>query len=749
MVQLIQQIFHNLIIVLLLSTNFLKASAISGSENEDLHSRVPAPLTSTNFDSELKEGFHVVEFFSPKCPHCVQLFPKWVEFYEMNQPKIGTSRNDKEKESNKFKIHQVDCLTSGDLCDREGIQYYPMIRFYGSGSKLLGSMTSSDRTPEKINEFANDQFLVWSGSNDNDLNIIDDEISDIEFNNLLDKNRLIGSEELIKIIEGENTVPRLISFWPTSDEEWNDAKFQDDYNKNKIFTYFPNLFSFRNLWNLTMKNLQKYINDDKLHFNYFNCKSNKEICKSLGFGHLTSNKIKESLSPEVILYLPKNNGGNAIYYKRKYSDFRNLNTALKSLTHWTYRTLVNSEFEDLTFKDIVSFVDTKTKLNKKGSISEFTDYSKVAFIQVNDPETYVPEDDSLLERLIQPIADLESDVYLFKTNDKDEVMKFLKQQETSMIDKYLHINNKNEEEKEINFDESMFVSRTHTTFPMMICIKSGSLYSPVYTSFMSKQMRDANKILNFIKSNHLPIINHLSIDSKDEIFPLEFHSNINDKSEKVLITLTDFQPKQFFDTEFFLSFIFHKFVYVNNKSKFLEKENKRVEKYDDVSKLKENDASSDDIIEALREKIDISYTTTDNFVYPVYVDIKQFPLIVSAMKWNNIDPSNYKIGDAILIDRFSGSYWDKDTSNNRLTIDDPSKTIDLLKAVSYDNFKGRKLQNWSNWIKIPTYILFAYLTYLLVRGLKSFLQRKQLHMERMKGLGILGISPDLEESKFD
>ncbi|GAV27205.1 hypothetical protein PMKS-000669 [Pichia membranifaciens] len=712
----------------------------STDDDDDLHSRVPPPLTSSDFDKVLQEGFHVVEFFSPYCPHCTQLFPNWVEFYEYNQNIDGKDSKDK---GNSFQIHQVDCVASGDLCEREGIQYYPMIRFYGAGSKLLGSMTNTQRDVDTMNEFANDQIIVWSESEDDDDSGASKLIAGIP---LYNQNKMIKINELLKIIEGENKVPKLISFWPTTESELNDQTFQNDYNQNKFFSYYPNLHPFRNLWNLSMRKLKKFVDEDKLEFNYFNCKSNPEICEALGFKSLTASRIDSNLLPQVVLYLPKTTGGNAIFYNLKINDFRNLNTAVKSLTHWTQRTLINSELEDMKFQDIQNFIGSSTKLNGKGSISDITDYSKVAFIQVNDPESAVPEDDALLSRLIQPVADLTSDVYLFKTTDKDAVRKFLKNQEEQMANKYIH---SGIEDAELKFDEKMFLSRTHTTFPMMICIKSGSLYSPVFTSFMSKHIRDYNKVLTFIKRNQMPTINHLTINSKSQIFPPTIDETINSKTEKVLITLTDFQPKQYFDVEFFMSYVFHKFTFINNKDKFNRINEKRSNKYDKVGKLRAEKADSDDIIDALREKVDISYTTTDNQLYPVYVDTKKLPEIVSAMKWSKLDPSRYTTGDVILVDRFNGQYWDEDDSGHKLTIEDPSQTVSLLEKVSYKKLKGKSLKHISLFAKIPLYSFIAILIFMIYRAVRMYLLKRTVYIEKMKGLGILGVCPELEESKFD
>lgn len=708
-------------------------AADDGDEN-DLHSQVPPPLKLQNFDKTLKEGYHVVEFFSPYCHHCKQLFPTWVEFYQQNEEKKSSVGLDEEKKTDGYKIHQVDCIASGDLCDREGIQYFPAIRFYGPKSKLLGSMTDSTRNLDTLNSFANEQYVAWADGDHSD--------SQDSFDELYNHNKEVNVDELTKIISGDIDVPIVISFWPTSHNQLNDENFQSDFKQNKVFSTYKYLHAFRNLLNLSMKRMQSFISIGQLNYGYFNCKSNKEVCKSLGFDSLLTIKGEVDVSPEIVLYLPKSRGGNAIQYKSKFDNYNFFNLAVKSLSHWIYRTLVNSEFEDLKFNDIKNFIGAPTKLNSKGSISEFTDFSKVAFVLVNDPDSEVPEDNTILDHLLQPISDLESDVYLLKTSDKENVLKFIREQEEYMYNQYIHIDQDNKDD--IKFDEQLYIARTHTAFPFMLCIKPGSLYSPVYTSFMSKDVRDPNKVLQFIKQNYLPIINNLSINSKKDIFPQIFDESNNDKTEKVLITLTDFQSRHFFDLQFYMSYIYHKITYLNNKATFKFQNEKRKEKYE-----KAKGASTDDSIDILSEHVDVSYTTTENKIYPVYIDIAKFPEFVSEMRWTNIDPDNYKVGDAILVGRFNSEYWDEFNDGSHLNMDKLDETVNFIDDVNIRGIKGKKLANISIILKVLYFSGITLIVLFLIRFFKRWSQEKKLHVERMKGLGILGITSVSEESKFD
>lgn len=736
------------------------------AEEIDLHNLVPSPLTISDFDNALSEGFHMVEFFSPYCPHCTHLFPTWAKFHLQSKGLYENGEvidTDDTEHVTKYGVHQVDCVTSGDLCDREGVQYYPMIRFYGPGSQLLGSMLSSDRTIDTLKEFAEEQLLAWSDDYD---------VSDVQKlgrnSKLYNENRMIGSDEMIKLIAGESKVPTVVSFWPTTHEQLNDKNFQDTFAKHPIFKQYENLFMFRNLWNLVMKGVNKFVEEDKLRFSYFNCASDPKICDAVGFTDMSDGRYLDRKSPRVVMYLPKA-GGNAIYNKQNFGKATSLNAAVKSLSHWIITTLANSQVKDLPFRDIVNFIGGTKRLNQKGGVVEFTDYSKVAFIQVNDPETHVPEDDVLMDHLIQSVADLSNDVFLFQTSDKDGVAKFLLDQEKFLADQYIHYNvpeeaetaasndgaekgDKNKDGKKkaiVKFDEHMFVSRTHTTYPFFICVKAGSLYTPVHQSFMSKDTRDYSKIIKFIKKNHLPAVNHLTLENERRLFPNKVASTIHDKTEKMIIALTDFQTKQFFDVEFFLSFVYHKFTYLNNKFKFDKLLGKREDKHKNVKKLKDANAISDDIIDALRQKIDVNFESTENAIYPVYIDTKQFSKIISTLGWNNIHSKGFSAGDVLIVERFSGHYWTEDLHGEKLTIDKHQECVETLESISFDNLRGKNLRSKSILLSILHYSVIAAVALTFLRVFKRWRLRTIAHKEKLKGLGILGVNPDHNDSKFD
>ncbi|TID30745.1 hypothetical protein CANINC_000661 [Pichia inconspicua] len=697
--------------------------ATANQAHDTLAERVPDPLTVANFDETLENGYHVVEFFSPYCPHCTHLFPNWVEFYEQS---IANNAP--------YKIHQVDCVNSGDLCDRENIRYYPMVRFYGPHSQLLASMTENSKDAVTLTKFADEQMMIWS-----DVQL--DENVKVPANTLIDKDDLLAS------LRGSFDKPRLVSFWPTTDDQLNDDTFQNSFKENFVFR-FMNIFQFRNVWNLALKSIVSKIGDeDKIDFHFFNCKSHEHVCRFFGFDELLD---YNDVVPRVVLFLPNKVSNNAINYNHHTDTLPSMKSAINSLTQWTYRTLINYELHDMKFNDIRNFIDAQTKLPSRGEISDLLDYSKVAFVLINDPKTQVDEDAQILNYLIQDIADLNSNVFLFRTSDLQTVSRFLADQEHNLLDNYIHYQDEGTNDDAVNtkYSEHMFISRTRSSYPTLIAIKAGSIYTTVYKSFMSKDIRDAEKLLAFIKGNYLPVMTHLNDDTFDTLFPSHFDVTSNDKTEKVVLSITDFQPKQLFDVEFHNSFVYHKHIVNKNKHIFENIESKRAKKHAAVKKLRDKDASSDDIIMKLREEIDTDYTTPKNNIITAYTDLNTLKELVEKHGWSNVDIDMFHTGDVLVIDRFKNQYWRTTGDGDQLTIDKPNQTVTFL----HDMILGKKLKNsirLSNVsvlmriIQIWTALIVTAIMYKLFRSWR--LHRGVSH-EKFRGLGILDLPND---GKFD
>jgi protein disulfide-isomerase len=88
--------------------------------------------------------FRLVEFFSPTCPHCIAFKPTWqtlYEFYYTSKP--ITTKSDKDEDSLNsftrwydFKFAKVDCLAYKDTCVKYDVGNYPSIIHFNDGKVI-------------------------------------------------------------------------------------------------------------------------------------------------------------------------------------------------------------------------------------------------------------------------------------------------------------------------------------------------------------------------------------------------------------------------------------------------------------------------------------------------------------------------------------------------------------------------------------------------------------------------------------
>lgn len=85
-------------------------------------------LTDRNFTS-VQHGAWLIEFYSPKCPHCQRFAPVWAQ---LNEAKDAL-RHDPVAP---LTLARVDCLVSMDLCVQEQVRNYPQLSYYQDGVKI-------------------------------------------------------------------------------------------------------------------------------------------------------------------------------------------------------------------------------------------------------------------------------------------------------------------------------------------------------------------------------------------------------------------------------------------------------------------------------------------------------------------------------------------------------------------------------------------------------------------------------------
>ncbi|WVQ77445.1 protein disulfide-isomerase domain [Cryptococcus sp. DSM 104548] len=99
-------------------------------------------LTDETFKSETSKGVWLVEHFSPKCGHCRAFAPTWTQLAKDNQHLERLTG---------FHMTQVNCLAQGDLCNANGIKFYPQIILYVDGKP--SPHYAGDRSYEDLSKY--------------------------------------------------------------------------------------------------------------------------------------------------------------------------------------------------------------------------------------------------------------------------------------------------------------------------------------------------------------------------------------------------------------------------------------------------------------------------------------------------------------------------------------------------------------------------------------------------------------------
>ncbi|ORX41905.1 hypothetical protein BCR36DRAFT_374902 [Piromyces finnis] len=98
-------------------------------------------LNSSNFKETVENAPQViVKFFSPSCPHCIDLAPIYKD-----------AAKDVREKNVRVVVAELDCSVNQDICQKESITRYPTLKFYKDG-KFKAEFLEK-RTVENISNF--------------------------------------------------------------------------------------------------------------------------------------------------------------------------------------------------------------------------------------------------------------------------------------------------------------------------------------------------------------------------------------------------------------------------------------------------------------------------------------------------------------------------------------------------------------------------------------------------------------------
>ncbi|ODV59748.1 protein disulfide isomerase EPS1 ASCRUDRAFT_71261 [Ascoidea rubescens DSM 1968] len=681
---------------------------------------LPPSLTMKNFNSEMAQGIHFVEFYSPYCGHCQHLAPIWEETYQQFLEQSKTLN---------VQMNQVNCAENGDLCEQESIKFYPNLRVYVSnkdkngGDLLLSYPKSLSRNPEDFINFMRDLAFEYGN------------LDELHFPS---RSQLLPSGKFLQFLNGDHPQNSsvLVSFWPSTDDKFSDLNNsnEDSFDLKSC----PSCLEFQSTWNL----ISNQLSTETYHFN---CHSNQQICKKLGYDKLaTINSGFKNVAPKVMMILPKQNGNRI--------KFTGLKTKSR-IVNFTKRLLQNMKFEKVNPRILSKKMNLVSTLENK-PIDDYNllpferNSNKISFVFYYNPETVTPEDFEILDFLLEPIMSL-PDVYIF-TSDDGSFIKLQERQGNNLL-KYI---NYNKSEPIESFNNERFISETTTSYPTFLCFKDNSLISSTFQNFHPRDIRDYDLVLGWMRRNSLPILNEISSKNWKQIV----RNNKNKDVDKIILSFIDSTNKESTINNIYnLSLGYHDFEYHRKSELYKELIENREKKNQEIEEMKTNSKkTSSDVIHKSSEMVEHSNRGQGIFGFIDINKKENLKLIEDLGFDNNKKMEDYKENDVIIIEKNGNYYYDKDYLNDELknepwrirntmlflTFPRLNKDISKISKNLIDSPFNRyfRFMDFVHQYGVIGYLVLILAVYFVINGIKKYnkyLRLKRIH-QKNPGLGIIG-----------
>lgn len=577
----------------------------------------PEPLNEDDFNTQLKSGLHVVEFYSPNCHHCKALAPTWEKTWETFY---------EEGKALHIAFSQVNCLLSGDLCAKEKIGYFPTIRLYGPSGVIKNFPDDAKRSMENLIDFARREANDPSNS----------EIVDIRSTSIQ-----LSGDKVTQLLDGRGSQPILVSFWPSKTMRSTD----DDMEFENCEDCRP----FQRTWRV----LSSRLLSSSISTGHVNCESSAKLCEELGFDDLVKirNHSYERL-PRVALIIPGRKVNNLFIYESKFS------TSVSDYEDFATRVTRNSEAPFISSSDVKQIAERDFQLTASSAFASPPQNLHIVFAY--NPKTVVQEDFAVLDHLLEPLSNIPN-AYLYKSIDD------MKQASRSNLDSLYKIMNSNLDGPEKTIKEEFIDLNVMDQNPTFYIFRDGDRIPHLFPGYSTTEVRDVDRIVTWIESLSLPFMNEVSTSNFKAL--LNF---IPEEYSGLAIQLIDTSsPVQFEKSSRSLEkFMLAGYDYEDFRMEYVVNVTnaERAKKSKKMSDLKEKGASAKKRIQAAIQ--DVPHVD-DNKVVLGYIDISKSSNPLSKMGLAHRGDT-YKAGDVIIINKVTKFVYEHDATGGVLTSESSS-----------------------------------------------------------------------------
>lgn len=681
---------------------------------------LPEELTKETFDLVTGSQLSFVEFYSPYCSHCKALAPVWEATYKEFHSEL--------KDLN-IQMRQVNCIESGDLCDRETVDSFPNLRIYVPDT----DKSTGEPIPNKL-RFVGSFPRSLMRTSENFKKYMKNAVAEYDSGaiNLPSASQQLSVDEMLKVITGDIQQAHFVALFTSTDKQWEES---DAQSKNLFASYCVDCYEYKQIWGRLSNQILTTVKTA-----HVNCRTNPNICEKLGYKELTSGSGRPQ-PPRFAMFLPESTGTIRFDYEGDYS--------LSDLKAFANRLYENSQYERVSAATLSEIMEYRNNLPFEPLNSYYPLTNKVSVVFYYDDEKVTEEDRAILPYLLEYVTKSPFNVYLYTAKNK----KFEKNVVTQ-AENLVHFINYDEDAPPKKFNKAMHLATTLTAKPTLLVYRDNTLFTSIYQNFAPEDMRDQEKIKSFIKKNQYPLYQELT----PQLLEHYFSSDESTANDKVVVAFIDSEDARSTNQALYnMSLMAHDYYYLKKEYYFNDMNKRREAKTENAARLQQQNADSVKVIQEMRVKVPHFFDS--NEVLFTFIDVSKNPELAKSQGWD-ISKASYKPGDAIVVTKNDRQYWDTNIFGKKLT-NDPFELKPVLQylldpELLFGKVHERDVRLRSKLVGSPYgdslrfmdrihlhgffgYVFLLVAAYALVTGAKKYLALKKRSTSRQTtGLGILG-----------
>ncbi|KAG5419219.1 hypothetical protein I9W82_002986 [Candida metapsilosis] len=662
---------------------------------------LPQTMGTEEFDSVTSQKLTLVEFYSPYCHHCKSFFPTWKKAYGMYKSKFANTNTD---------MRQVNCVESGDLCEREQIEFYPNILLY---APILDKDGKSTGKSKNIGSFPR----TLEKTEANLISYIQESIADYDptSSSMPSASKEMNVDEMLKAISGEITKPIFISFWQANKKQWDSV---DLGGKLRFSDDCVDCLHIKQLWDRLSNKIVSLADSGHLL-----CQDYPKVCERLEL-----NKNSKPSRPKFVMFLPKDKGTIRFDYDGPLE--------INKMRWWVNKLFVNSAYEVVSARGITEVMEFTKVLRHEPFAQNYPLKSKVTVVFFFDVDNVTPEDEAVLPYMLRTLQKSPFNVQLYKGKHK-RILENVQTMGENLID-YINY----DESEKYEYNEGMQIATSITQVPTIVVLKDNCLIPEIYQNFALEQMRKYDEIEKFLERAQYPFIGELTPELVSAYFVNQDH--VDDVQDaKVVIIFVDLDKLKETDEALYkLSLVAHEYNFLKKSYYFNQILEQRASKEAEVEKLRAKNEETLTIMTAMRKKVPHLFNNDD--VVFTFINKPKSKNFRYVSGWK-INPNDYEVGDAIVVTKDHRYYWDTDLNNNKLKNEPKQIKSVLMSLLHKDNKVEKKFvgspyggllysMNYVHDCGIWGYLALVVVVYALV----SISMRLRRH--RNKPRGIIGVN---------